>query len=1267
MRLFFFCLASSLFAASIASQNVADAAFKIRQYDEEMSMRLVNAIDEYDGLLLAGSQDAVDLVATSVRRPLGSWHYKYLTGAALNTFKGPDAVYLCPLPGAGSIVVADGKGWGRIEVKTGTAFKTGVFKSEDKCRGLFPVGKDSFLLVTQKSVRLYSVWAKQPAATLGDTLKVICATLHGDTLVCVDERGIFFYSISQKTKLPSQTKPPPAPFWKNNSRKCAAFWGETLVLGNEHRLWKMTPDGRFASPPDSLPQRCDILALAEYGYAGASCLFVATDVGLYYWQGNQLRPFPIPVDRLRQRPTQFTALHVTRDNALLIGTRSAGVLVFRDDRPTLIVPHIPFPDSADYENNYARCMTFLDNAETIAIGTDNGKVVLYDLKNRKTLAVRDIEHKTLHDTRAIALAYDRANGALYAGLNTGVVLRYGYDARERRLGREDTLAFERPVDSFGVSTLLLDRQGALWVAGVSGLFHAGPSHAPLMETPKSRKYRIRFLAARGAEIWCATETGIFRVSGRPGDTLRQLQGFDTLSISHLYFIDTARLLISTRTDGAWLAALEGNQLKILRHFDARNGLSVYREPAIYLVYACLPDDKGQVWMSTNRGLFRIALDDPGDVFTWYNYKDLGLPWPAEFNTGSFAQSAGRVLLFGSRDGMAEIRGLPGRRYAPPGKRHFTIWKDGHDNVPGFNIKGLIPAGGRESLLQGFSVARYYFIPTGFADDGSPAVLVHTGQWDTVVITGGASYELFENSFQRSFFDFTESWRLVYNDGQAALPGEVIFVENKEQTVLILLGLALLALISWYFIRRERQSKRKALRQEQEKNRLKETAFQQETRQANLLALLHETGSKLTGATRIADIQAIFNEPGFEHLLRETLNSDQIAVALYHAGTGTLQIDAYYAGEEHRNHPGPVVYWLEESLRHASGDERAALAEQVALDQNRPMIALWGWANGKREPNMPDDPDELVNNNAEFYARHGRRRQEPKIGFLSDSFIFQTIRVEDKPVGIITVQQRHPGAYTRNEKTGRYREADYLEVLRHYLALAISRIHKMQEQRLSELQAELQRHALQHRFSSHFIGNSLAEASRLANFERGPTDYLDRLAAFYKQLFLQIAVSTELRHELDLVQSYFSDIHNQFNRNIRKPAILLEQRPESIPNELARLRIPSFILLNTIHNSVEHNEWTDDLQKIAVHISLEARENAGATVLTITVRDNAPGNYLKKSAPGREGFTKQLRRYFEELNDTYGLTKPESRFALDARRLEAGEGFQTTIQINCQHL
>lgn len=1245
------------------AQQVNDDAFKIRQYDEELSMRLVNTLGEYDGLLLAGSQDAVDLVATSVRRPLGSWHYTQLTGTALNPYKGPDPLYLCPLPGAGRIVVADGSGWGVIDVNAGVAARRGSFEQGVRCRGLFPVGDDRFLLITQKNVQLRALASNKPLDIFDDNLQTVCAARHGDTLIVVDTSGVFAFSISQKTKWRVSAEPPPAAFLNSNSRQSAAFWSENLVLSAGKKLWIVLPDGRF-SPPVELKNECDILAVAAYAYGGALCLFVATDIGLYAWRPGDDSPasFPLPLDRLRKKPTQFTALHVTADGTLLVGTRSAGVLAFRDDRPALLVPHVPFAQAVDYEQNYPRSLTFLGNNSVIALGADPGNIVLYDLQSRRTLGVRAIGHRPLHDIRANALAYDGASQTLYAGLNSGAVLRFGYDTQERQLRREDTLAFERPAGNLTVTSLLVDHGGGLWVGGIGGLYRAADRDAPLIEVRGSAGLKIRFIALRGEELWCATEEGIYRVSTRPGSVVRRLEGFDTVSVSHLNFVDATRVLISTRAQGAWLASVDGNRLVVLRHFDAACGLSVYREPAIYLVYASLVDANGQVWMSTNRGLFRIGLDDPDGLFAWYNYKDLGLPWPAEFNTGSVAQYDGRTLLFGCRDGLAELRVTPGRRHVPPAGRRLVIWKENAGNDPRFNnIKGLTPAGVSERLLEGFSVARYYFIPTGFADDGSPAVRVWAAGGDTAAISGGAPYELRENAVRRGWFEFQKKHRLYDERGQAVFTVKINYVKTLA-TALVITGLLSVAVFLFVFYRQKINIRDRILKE----SRLKSEINAREIRQAWLLALLHETGGRLTKATRIADIQAIFDGAGFDGLLRDALHSDQIAVVLHQESAGVLQIDALYAGEPHPQQAEKPVFWLEESLDLVPDSQKAERRAQIDIDRNRPVVAVWEWANGKRENNLPDDPDELVNNHAEFYERYGRRRQSPKVGLLSDSFIFQVIRVDDRPVGLVAIQQRRPGAYTQLEN-GRYQEAEYLKVLRDYLALSISRIWKTQEQRLSELQTGLLRHALQHRFSSHFIGNTLGEACRLANFESGTTDYLDRLAVFYKRLFLQINADTELRHELDLVKAYFEGIHNRFHHNIGKPKITLVQHPVYLSGELAALRVPSFILLNTINNSVEHNKLSDNLTEITVQINLELLNVADARVLRITVRDDAPGNHAKQSQPGRTGFTKLLRAYFEELNEAHHIgAQSESAFALRTERLEGGQGFQTTIQINCPH-
>ncbi len=79
-----------------------------------------------------------------------------------------------------------------------------------------------------------------------------------------------------------------------------------------------------------------------------------------------------------------------------------------------------------------------------------------------------------------------------------------------------------------------------------------------------------------------------------------------------------------------------------RHFTSQNsGLPND------VVYGILPDDDGNLWMSTNRGLSRMKVDG----FVFQNFRESDGLQGDEFNTGAFARSPDGRLLFGGVNGL----------------------------------------------------------------------------------------------------------------------------------------------------------------------------------------------------------------------------------------------------------------------------------------------------------------------------------------------------------------------------------------------------------------------------------------------------------------------------------------------------------------------------------------------------------------------------------------------------------------------------------------
>ncbi len=168
----------------------------------------------------------------------------------------------------------------------------------------------------------------------------------------------------------------------------------------------------------------------------------------------------------------------------------------------------------------------------------------------------------------------------------------------------------------------------------------------------------QFFADDGGQTWAVTDDGLFEV-GRDG---------------YKRYEDNRRILPSRRlqyihhtSDGTWWLSTGGDGLirwnrkaGSVRRFGTSDGLPSN------VIYACFPDARGLLWLSSNNGLIRFNPES-GSVET-FTRKD-GLP-DNEFNRVSYGRSPDGRLYFGSLNGVSAfypdaIPVKPTGTYRPP--------------------------------------------------------------------------------------------------------------------------------------------------------------------------------------------------------------------------------------------------------------------------------------------------------------------------------------------------------------------------------------------------------------------------------------------------------------------------------------------------------------------------------------------------------------------------------------------------------------------------
>jgi ligand-binding sensor domain-containing protein/AraC-like DNA-binding protein len=322
-------------------------------------------------------------------------------------------------------------------------------------------------------------------------------------------------------------------------------------------------------------------------------LWVGTEGdGLYRWEKKKF----IPVTARQGLPDFFIySLLNDREGNLWLGTYTAGLI--RLKRPVV--------DTLSRENGLPedRVHTvFRDGAGHLWIGTNRSGVVRV---NRDSLRVdRKISSvEGLTDNRVKSLWIDE-DDTLWIGTGTGL----------NRMGNGSIRTYTRAdgLSANNITAIYRDRSGSLWIGTGSGLNRwSGPDGTfdVYKQGAGLRSTHIRtILENRQGSLLLGTRAGIFLLEQESG-TLRDLvsappeERFDH-DVLALY--EDPHGILWVGTNGSGLVRIEtgtenDKPIKPV-FFTGSDGL-----PNNY-IFSISGDDKGNLWMSSYRGVFRVSID-----------------------------------------------------------------------------------------------------------------------------------------------------------------------------------------------------------------------------------------------------------------------------------------------------------------------------------------------------------------------------------------------------------------------------------------------------------------------------------------------------------------------------------------------------------------------------------------------------------------------------------------------------------------------------------
>ncbi len=220
-----------------------------------------------------------------------------------------------------------------------------------------------------------------------------------------------------------------------------------------------------------------------------------------------------------------------------------------------------------------------------------------------------------------------------------------------------------PGDFWDKQPILESASGKIWMAGyngalgyfdpLSGKFLAFNFSDPAQPMPP-RTLSTALYEDTDGTLWVGAVLGFVRaIPGSQDNEAPQFQWFKTnhqdrnsLNYNHVtcFLNDPAQperyLWISTK--GGGLNRMDKKSGKFL-HLTTANGLPNN------VVYGILADDLGNIWGSTNRGIF--CMSQTNGQFTFRNFTKADGLQDDEFNTGSYARLPGGKLAFGGINGL----------------------------------------------------------------------------------------------------------------------------------------------------------------------------------------------------------------------------------------------------------------------------------------------------------------------------------------------------------------------------------------------------------------------------------------------------------------------------------------------------------------------------------------------------------------------------------------------------------------------------------------
>jgi signal transduction histidine kinase/ligand-binding sensor domain-containing protein len=461
-----------------------------------------------------------------------------------------------------------------------------------------------------------------------------------------------FFNLQPKRVLVGTNKPV---FTVISFSPSGEFWGAT----RNHGIYVRSREGHWSNLGYPLKEDWFVGDIAFR----RDTAILATNQGLYTWQGGEFSRFKLPLPESGPKK-RITFLNCDNTGNLWIGTHDAVILLSGDLRLSIF----------DRRNGYTDNRTtfiFQDREGNIWLGTDGGGIFRYSGsqfsyydersglinpivmsltagKDRIWLGTYGSSLASLHNgkienhclsapgagVRQVTCSVLDTNGNLWIGTyNRGLWL---YDGKNFQKC-ENNESLERRA---GIGELFRDKNGRVWVATSSGFGYLKDKSIHWVKTDGV----VWGFAQASDGVMLATYEGLFVVKAddqvlpatRNKIILRQ-------QINGIFRDGQERFYLQTNGQGIFI--WDKTKDFILGQIDTRAGLSSN------IIYSCLRDRNGSVWVGTAYGLNRLQIGDDYKLQAITRYGKTHGMFGMESNKNALLEGSDGAIYYGTTKGL----------------------------------------------------------------------------------------------------------------------------------------------------------------------------------------------------------------------------------------------------------------------------------------------------------------------------------------------------------------------------------------------------------------------------------------------------------------------------------------------------------------------------------------------------------------------------------------------------------------------------------------